>query len=165
MKGKTDEEIIEFRKCQLAHIRAVAHKLHQSGENDKWLSSLEPRICKVVKNVNVPLMKALLLETEYVDKDCTDLFTLGGDIAGLLSKSGTCKPLGEYRNKAELEACISELQGNQKSKNGALVKSLKDEAHTDTLLKEIVKEEKDGTPNLCKLSNYVTYTSTRVLYS
>ena len=150
MKGRTDEEIIEFRKRQLAHIRAVAHKLHQRAENDKWLSSLEPRICKVVKNVNVPLMKALLLETEYVDKDCTDLFTLGGDIAGLLSKSGTCKPLGECRSKAEVENCVSELKGKQKGQNAALVKSLKDEVHADTLLKEIEKEEKDGTLNLCK---------------
>ena len=75
--GKSDEEIMSFREQVVARVCKQAHYYINTHAMSKVQHECDPRIYKVIRDINIPLMKALMLETGHVDKECINLLLNG----------------------------------------------------------------------------------------
>ena len=158
---RTDHEIKTHRERVVRNIRKLANGYSNDGKCKAWASSADEKTKVIIQHVNGPLMKALLLETGYVDKECVELFVegcvhgfshplmfvyipRGGSLIGKLPFSGTCEKMKETISDDKVDENIQALRKNVERANGKLVQSLKPEKHAQAIFDEIMEEVKLG---------------------
>ena len=162
--GKSDEEIISFRQQVVARICKQAHNYISTQAMSEVQRECDPRIYKVIRDINIPLMKALMLETGHVDKECINLLLKGansygflnihythislmlpgGSIVGELPTSGTCEATEQEPTSEVLERELERLQDNLGKQNWKTLSELRPDRFEDILLQEIVEEARLG---------------------
>ena len=78
-----DYQACESRACItgaqaiLAGILDANRLMRESGECERWLEGADAELKTVVKNVNGPLLQALLEASGYEDVECVELLRVG----------------------------------------------------------------------------------------
>jgi len=139
VNARPSDQINAERERLICDIEAEARALHVSGDVARWHVGADAGVRKVATGVNGPLMEALAARTVFQDAACIEFFRLGAPAVGLLPVSGSGVPV--QRPDAQP---VSTVLGGAAQANRALLASLKEDAHSATLLQQSFKDARMG---------------------
>ena len=99
-----------------------------SGESRRWYSEADDAVIRVASGVNGALLEQLARATNYWDCECVEFFRKGAPMYGVLPVSGNGVP-----QKFAAASSVEELLSSALANNCKLVKSLKEDKHSQAL--------------------------------
>ena len=87
-KSVSNKEAMAFRERETAKIERMAIDCRLAGDVAKWFQNFDPAIKHMCRHVNGPLMEKLVLQINYRDAKCVDIFRDGAQIIGQLPDMG-----------------------------------------------------------------------------
>ena len=125
---RTPAERIAERERVIGVIESIALKLYMSGESRRWYSEADDAVIRVASGVNGALLEQLARATNYWDCECVEFFRKGAPMYGVLPVSGNGVP-----QKFAAASSVEELLSSALANNRKLVKSLKEDKHSQAL--------------------------------
>ena len=137
-KSVSNKEAMAFRERETAKIERMAIDCKLAGDVAKWFQNSDPAIKHMCRHVNGPLLEKLVLQINYRDAKCVDIFRDGAQIIGQLPDMG-----GE-RCKSKASLNVSELFETCAARNAKTISELRQDPHADVLSDEIRKDCEEG---------------------
>ena len=139
VNARSSAQINAERECFICDIEAEARALHESGAVAQWFAGADAGVRKVATGVNGPLMESLAARAVFQDAVCIEFFRCGAPAVGPLPVSGSGVPV----KRPDAQPVSTVLAGAAQA-NRALLASLKEDAHSATLLQQTFKEARMG---------------------
>ena len=131
------EEEMRFREQMVSELEAAGSALQRSGWSSQWFDGADSGVTRVAGEANGHLFGELLRVTGYVDASCVEILREGACMLEQLPVSGIGAPIdgGPTQHAAA-------LQGECVASNKALVRSLREDAHSRALLQSTEADAK-----------------------
>ena len=96
-------------------------------------------IDQVSESVNGPMLEVIAEAIGYHDTECIHMFRDGGQLFGFLHNSGNGDPI-----EPKMEGDVRDLMKHKNRRNKDLVASLREDQHSDVLLKKVMEDADIG---------------------
>ena len=126
--ARAARQIFSEREAAIAAIEARCRESRRSGAQQAWLDGVDAAARTAVSEVDGPTIGAIAAEIGWAD-DVERLFREGAPFVGALPASG----VAERRVVREEREPVSVLMGRAEAQNGAIIASLRDDAHAAEL--------------------------------
>ena len=135
MQERSEKDAMLCREAVISAIEHDASAFIASGQVEAWFSNADASVRQVACGFNGPLLEMLLRTCKHVDPGCADLFRQGAPLLGKLPMSG----IGTPEQKRSHES-IDKLWATAAQGNGAILKKLHEDKHSQELFSQTVQE-------------------------
>ena len=86
-------DVARAREGWIREIERLGRSFEDSGEAEEWRRQAPPQFEPIIREVNIPLLRALVARSEYRDTGVVHCFTEGAPIVGALPSTGNGIPV------------------------------------------------------------------------
>ena len=86
-------DVAHAREGWIREIERLGRSFEDSGEAEEWRRQAPPQFEPIIREVNIPLLRALVARSEYSDTGVVHCFTEGAPIVGALPSTGNGIPV------------------------------------------------------------------------